>query len=90
LLKINDYKATTQTGTLINLHSKPMATVSITYRVANEKLILSEERGLAVISSILAHMNHQKGSTGYIEITLGNKEIYTPTVNFVAGELLWG
>ena len=43
-----------------------------------------------MISSILAHLNQQKGSTGYIEITMGYKEIATPTVDFIAGELLWG
>jgi hypothetical protein len=44
---------------------------------------------VAVISSILAHINNQTGSQGFIEINLDNKQIFTPTVKVIAGELLW-
>ena len=84
-MKIIDYKSNTQTGNLLNLENKLMATVTVTYRVANEQQVIPYEKGIAVISSILAHLNHQKGTNGYIEISMGYKEIYTPTVNFVAG-----
>ena len=89
-MKIVDYKGSNQTGILINLDGQHQASVTVTYKVANQQLVIPEEKGIAVISSILAHLNQQKGSTGYIEITMGYKEIATPTVDFIAGELLWG
>ena len=52
-------------------------------------MVIPEEKGIAVISSILAHVNHQSGSSGYIEISQNNKQIFTPTVKVIAGELLW-
>ena len=65
-MKIIDYKGNTQTGNMINLDGHFVGIVTVTYRVANEQQVLPEQKGIAVISSILAHLNHQKGSTGYI------------------------
>jgi hypothetical protein len=84
-IKIVDYRGTTQFGSLVNLDDRLMGTVAVTYRVANERMVIPEEKGIAVISSILAHFSNQKGSTGYIEISLGHKEVNTPTIKFVAG-----
>lgn len=61
----------------------------ILYHVNNEHLIVPEEKGVAVISSILAHLSNYQGTQGFIEISLGYKNVFTPTVKVIAGELLW-
>lgn len=45
--------------------------------------------GYLIISSILAHFDNHYGSKGFMEISLGYKNLFTPTVKVIAGELLW-
>ena len=38
---------------------------------------------------MLAHFDSHYGSKGITEIILGYKQLFTPTVKVIAGELLW-
>jgi hypothetical protein len=48
-------------------------------------LIIPEDKGRLVISSILAHFENHYGSKGLMEISVGYKSLFTPTVNVIAG-----
>jgi len=66
-----------------------VAKVSLNFRCANEKLVIPEDKGVIIISSVLAHMTPVNGSKGYAEISLGYKQLFTPQADVIAGELLW-
>jgi hypothetical protein len=52
-------------------------------------MVVPPEKGAIYISSLLAHFDSHYGSKGITEILLGYKQLYTPTVKVIAGELLW-
>lgn len=55
----------------------------------NQKLVLPDSKGNIVISSILAHLDSYFGTKGYMDISANLKQLYTSSVNVIAGELFW-
>jgi hypothetical protein len=51
--------------------------------------MIPDNKGYIAISSVLAHLDNHYGSKGFIEIARGKRQIFTPTIKVIAGELLW-
>ena len=66
-----------------------MANLTLKYKVLNDKMIVPSDRGSLVIETMLAHFQHHQGEQGFIDVMLGYKQVVTPTLPFIAGELLW-
>jgi hypothetical protein len=84
-IKIIDYKQVHAEGALMNRLNEKVATLTIAFKVLNERLIVPEDKGRLLISSILAHFENHYGSKGFMEIAIGFKTLFTPTVNVIAG-----
>jgi len=56
-MKITDYKKNNEEGAVLNKSNIKVATLLVSYRIINEKMIIPDDKGSIVVSSILAHLD---------------------------------
>ncbi len=84
-LKIMNYKQNYQETNVYDFNKKKIAVILICYKVANQKMIVPENKGVVTVSSLLAHFDSHHGYQGFIEIKVGSHSVFTPEVDVVAG-----